>query len=335
MLSKKDLLLLLLLSFLLLLAANVGKINIFGENYPDKPISLIVPYTPGGSADLLARILEKPAYQQFGQSLVITNIPGGGGIRGWNELADATPDGYTLGITAMAVILQPLFGETRYHYATALDPIAQLVSFPMMAVVHADQPWQNIGDLINYAKAHPGEIKFGHSGLGGSPHITGELFAKDSGVDIIQVPFRGDSEALAALLGGHVQLIFVSPPTLKEHIKAGNIKVLAVAGAERLNDPVFAGVPTFKEQGVKLESALWYGVGAPKQLPPVVKQRLVAGFKAIADDPEFRKNAANIGFTLDYLDAKQSTVKWIEQNERLLKLVNETGLAEKVKAQKN
>ena len=137
--------------------------------FPTKNITMLVPYTAGGSADLLARTMEKPAFQHFNQALVVTNMPGGGGTLAWNELAGAKPDGYTLGITAMAVILQPLFGETRYHYATALDPIAQLVSFPMMAVVRADQPWNNLNDFVSYLKDHPGEVKFGHSGLGGSP----------------------------------------------------------------------------------------------------------------------------------------------------------------------
>ena len=152
MIPKKDLLLLLLLSFLLIVAANIGKISVFPEKYPDKPINLIVPYTAGGATDLLARVLEKPAYAQFGHPLIVTNMPGAGGAMAWNELAGAKPDGYTLGITGMVLILQPLYGETRYHYATALDPIAQLVSYPIVAVVRTDQPWQNINEFIQYAK---------------------------------------------------------------------------------------------------------------------------------------------------------------------------------------
>ena len=252
MLSRNDLLLLLLLSFLLLLAANVGKINIFGEKYPDKPINLIVPYTPGGSSDLLARTLEKPAYQQFGQALIINNIAGAGGMAAWNELAGSKPDGYTLGITGLAVILQPLYGDTRYHYATALDPIAQIASYPVVLAARADQPWQNLDDFIQYAKNHPGEIKFSHAGLGAGHHLFGEIFAKEAGINIVQVPFRGDSEALAALLGGHTQIIFTAPTSVKEHVKSGSIRILAVASEQRLTDPALTTAPTFKEQGLNL-----------------------------------------------------------------------------------
>ena len=304
-------------------------------SFPTKNITMIVPYTAGGSADLLARTMEKPAFKQFGQSLVITNLPGGGGTLAWNELAGSKPDGYTLGITAFGLILQPLYGDTRYHYATALDPIAQLASYPVLLAVRADQPWQNINDFIQYAKKHPGEIKFGHGGLGASQHLFGEIFAKEAGIDIVQVPFRGDSEALAALLGGHIQIAFMAPTALKEHVKSGSVKILAVSSEQRLTDPTLATVSTFREQGVNLVFQIWFGVGAPKQLPPEVKQRLEASFKNIINDPEFKKNVDNLGLTVDYLDSKQSTVKWIEQNDTMSKFLKESGIDEKVNAQKN
>ena len=303
--------------------------------FPTKNITMIVPYTAGGPADLMARTMEKPAYQKFNQSLVITNMPGGGGTLAWNELAGANPDGYTLGITTMALILQPLYGDTRYHYATALDPIAQIVSYPVVVVARADQPWQNINDLIQHAQNHPGEIKFSHSGIGASHHLFGEIFAKEAGINIVQVPFRGDSEALAALLGGHTQIAFMGPTSVKEHVKSGSVKILAVSSEQRLTDPALASAPTFKEQGLNLVFQIWYGVGAPKQLPPDVKQRLADGFKAIAQDPEFRQNVENLGLTVDYLDSKQSTVKWIEQNDKMVKFLKESGIADLVKAQKN
>ena len=126
--------------------------------FPTKNMTMIVPYTAGGATDLIARTMEKPAHQQFGQSLVVTNMPGAGGTLAWNELAGSKPDGYTLGITTMAVILQPLYGETRYHYATALDPISQMVSYPAVLVIRSDQPWQNIKEFIQYAKAIPAKL---------------------------------------------------------------------------------------------------------------------------------------------------------------------------------
>ena len=253
----------------------------------------------------------------------------------WNELAGANPDGYTLGITSMVLILQPLYGDTRYHYATALDPIAQIATYPVVLAVRADQPWQNIDDLIGYAQRYPGGLKFAHSGPGTAHHLLGEVFARETGTAIVQVPFRGDSEALAALLGGHTQIAFLAPTSVKEHIKNGTIKILAVAGEQRLKDPALASAPTFKEQGFNLVFQLWYGVGAPKQLPPEIKQKLVATFKDIINDPNFRKNVENLGLTVDYLDAQQSTVKWIEQNDNMARYLKETGIAEIIKDKKN
>jgi len=304
------------------------------KKYPDKPITLIVPFGVGGGTDLVARLLEKEAPTQLGQPLVIVNKPGGTGTIGWNELAGSTPDGYTLGMTSIEVILQPLYGPTKYNYPTALDPLVQISELSMVMAIKADQPWKNLNDLIEYARQHPSTIKFGHAGIGGISHIAGETFAKSADIQLEQVPFQSAAESTASLLGGHVQVIVVTPASVKEHIKNGNVRVLAVAGEERLTDPVFTEVPTFKEYGLNVVCDNWYGIAAPKDLPIEIKNKLANGFKEIINDPEFKQKMDKLGLKVHYLGPKESEETWINATQGLNKIVQETGILEKIKTQK-
>jgi tripartite-type tricarboxylate transporter receptor subunit TctC len=304
------------------------------EKYPNRPITLSVPFSAGGTVDLVARALEKNAPKHLGQPLVIVNKPGGGGVISWNEVAGTKPDGYTLGLTTVGLILQPLYSPTKYNYPTALDPLAQVTISPIVVAVRADQPWQTLDDLINYAKEHPGAIKYGHPGLGTIVHVTGEAFAKEAGISIDQVPFLGTPEGIAATLGGHIQLLFSPIAEMKEHVKSGKVRVLAVAGDKRLTQPEFAQVPTFKEQGLNVGFSLWIGVGAPKGLPEDVKNKLTEGFKGIAQDPAFKKNLEDMGLAVEYLGSQESVDKWISDSASLAKIVKETGIAERIASQK-
>lgn len=301
--------------------------------YPTKPITVIVPYTAGGSTDMMVRAMEKKAIKYIGQPLVTTNIPGGSGTIGWNELAGANPDGYTLGAIGSGTILQTLNGQTRYHYVTALEPIVQVADFPIVVAVRADKPWQGIGELIEYAKEHPGEIKFGHSGIGLAVHIVGEMFAKEAGISIGQVPFRGDAEGIAALLGGHVQLLF-GTAGIKEQIKSGKVRVLAVASERRSAISEIKDVPTLKEQGIDISFGIWQGIGAPKNLPSDVKNQLAEMFKVIVNDPEFKKDVEGMGMSVDYLGPQEFTEKWKTEYTKLGKALKETGIAERIAEQK-
>lgn len=305
------------------------------DKYPSKPITLIVQYAPGGSTDLLARSMEKMAKKYFGTAFVVVNKPGGGGTIAWNELIETKPDGYTLGMTTNGVILQPLYGSTRYNYPSALEPIAQIAISPAVVAVRADSPWQTIEDVIEYAKQHPGEIKFGHPGLGSSTHIVGEMFAREAGIQIEQVPFLGTSEAITATLGGHIQLVFASTPAdIKEFIKGGKLRALAISGQNRLTQPEFADVPTFKEKGLDIVLTSWNGVAAPKDLPDDVKIRLAEGFEKIVNDPDFINNLENLGLKVEYLGPRESTDKWIAEGNQVSKIIKETGIAERIAAQK-
>jgi tripartite-type tricarboxylate transporter receptor subunit TctC len=304
------------------------------SKYPDKPITMIVPHGVGGGTDLIARELEKAAPTHLGQPLIVVNKPGGGGTIGWNELAGANPDGYTLGIVGNEIVLHPLYGQTKYHYPTALEPVVQISSGSSVLVVQAKQPWETLDDLVAYAKIHPGQLKFAHSGIGSVHHVIGEMFAKTGGITIEQVPFRGAGETTAALLGGHVQIAIIGPASIKEHVKNGTLRALAVSLEKRLTDPALSNIPTFKEQGMDVVCSYWMGIGAPKGLPTEVKAKLAVGLKEIIINPEFKANQEKLGLQLDYLDQEATAAKWLDESQKFAKVVQETGIADLIKSQK-
>ena len=305
------------------------------EKYPDKPITLIVPFAAGGSTDLLARSMEKVFTKYLNQPLIVKNVPGGAATIGLNEIAGAEPDGYTLGIVSIGVMLQPLYGQTRYHYPSALDPLVQVTSLPTIAVVQADKPWNNIGDLINYAKQNPGKVKFGHPGLGSGNHVAGEMFGQIASISMDQVPFKGEAEALAALLGGHVQVIFTTPSSIQEHVKSGKLRIIGIGANKRSSDPLLSNVPTFKEQGIDVEFSFWQGIAVHKVMEPEVKAKLLSALEKVVNDPEYIQNMKALGMEVDYLGQKEFEEKWLSDTVRFRKIVQETGIAEKIAAQKN
>lgn len=313
---------------------SLSKESASSTQYPTKPINVIVPFAAGGNIDLLARSLEKSSLKYLGQQMVVVNVPGGGSTIGMNEIAGANPDGYTIGVIASGAILQSLYGETRYQYATALDPMARVISSPMVVAVLADKPWVNLNDLVNYAKEHPGGIKFGHSGLGAGDHIVGEALGKEAGIKIVQVPSKGTSESLAALLGGHVQVIIGNPGSFYEYVKNGKVRILGVATEKRLNIPGLENVPTFKEQGINVAFNFCNGIVAPKGIPAAEKAKLTAGLKEIINDPEFKKSMLDMGMDVQYLGPEEFSDQWVKETSKLTRIVKETGIVDVIKAQK-
>jgi tripartite-type tricarboxylate transporter receptor subunit TctC len=305
------------------------------EKYPNKPITLIVPYSVGGGTDLVARTLEMTFAKHFGQPLIVVNRPGGAGTNGWNELVSAKPDGYTIGITGVEILMHPVLNDSaKYNYPTDLAPLVQVSSSSMVIAVLANQPWQNINDLVQYAKNHPDELKFGHGGIGSMTHVIGEAFGKSTNINIKQVPFNGNNETVTALLGKHVQFIVSNPMTIKEHVKNGTIRVLAVADTQRMVDPTFVNVPTLKEQGIDVALSYWYGIAAPKELPDDIKIKLAEGLKAIITEPDFNQNMERLGLHIDYLSPEESQTKWMDESQELSKTLQETGIVDLIQSQK-
>ena len=305
------------------------------EKYPDKPIALIVPFAAGGSNDIVARAMEKVSYKHLGQNIIVKNVPGAGGVLGWNELVESDDDGYTLGAVTTSILLQPLYGTTGYYYPSAIDPLVQILELPAVVVVRSDSAWNNINDLIANAKQHPGNIKFGHGGLGAATHVVGEMIAQTAGVKIAQVPFKGEAESIAALLGGHIQFVIASPISISEHVKGGKLKILGIADMKRSNGSLLSGIPTLQEQGVDVVFTFWFGIGVHKGIPKEAKAKLLTALDKTINDPEYIEHMKKLGMEVNYLGHEKFLDKWLNESERLKKIVKETGIAEKIAAQKN
>jgi tripartite-type tricarboxylate transporter receptor subunit TctC len=209
-----------------------------------------------------------------------------------------------------------------------------VTSVPLLLAVQADQPWQTLSELIDYAQKHPGQLKFGNTGTGSFVHILCEILNYDAGIQIEQVPFSGGGETVSALLGGHVQLIFINPASIKQHVTNGTVRILAMSSENRMSDPAFAQIPTFKEQGFDITLTNWHGVAVPKEIPVEIKNKLAEKFKSIIADPEFRKNMDRIGATVEYLGPEESQAKWQSDSQKLQKALKESGILERIKSQK-
>lgn len=331
------------LSYLLVLVASIFIVGgcstlpvekVMHEKYPENPITLIVPFSAGGGMDLQARILEKIFPKYIKEDLIIVNKTGGGGTIGWNELISSSPDGYTLGMTATEILMQPLVGETKYHYATALEPIAQISSTPHVLISNIEYSSKNINELVQYMKENPGELKFGYGGIGSISHIFSECFDKRANVNTQKIPFHGGSEVIGSLLGNHVQLAFVNIGAAKEQLQSGKVHALAITGEQRLTDPLLSQIPTLRESGIDIALTVWYGIAVPKETPAEIKEKLAGVLEKISQDPEFKENTEKLGLRVDYLNAEDSKDKWASEMEDFLKMLKETGIDQQIREQK-
>lgn len=273
------------------------------SKFPNKPIQVIVPMAPGGASDLTARAMEKLAKKYIGQPLVIVNKTGASGVIGYNELVNSRKDGYTLGLSAANMLLQPLYGITPNDYGKLTEPICQAVYNPIAVSVLKDSSFKSIDDVVKYAQANPGKLKYAYSNVGSLPHVLSGIFVKDTKVKMEPVPFATGSESTIAFLGGNVQVLFSSLVEIRSQVKAGKARILAVSSVKRLPD--FPDVPTLKECKVNVDMSAWFGVCAPAGIPKDAKAKLAAGFKKIIADPEFQKTVENLGFYVGYLGPQE------------------------------
>jgi tripartite-type tricarboxylate transporter receptor subunit TctC len=254
--------------------------------YPDRPITLVVPFPPGGTTDILARVVGSALAERLHQAVVVENRAGAGGNIGTARVAKAAPDGYTLvmGTVGTHAINMSLYKETGYDNLRDFVPITRVANVPNVLVVNADAPYHDVKQLIAYAKAHPGELTFASSGNGTSIHLSGELFKSMTGIDIRHVPFRGSAPAITALLGGHVSMDFDNLPSSISQIRAGKLRALAVTSATR--SPALPDVPTIAEAGLPgYEATSWFGLLVPAGTPPAIVKLLNEQVVAILADP--------------------------------------------------
>jgi len=266
-------------------------------DYPTRPVRVIVPYPPGGSNDILARLIGQGLSQRLGQQIFVENRPGGGTNIGTEAVVRAPPDGYTLLIVDNAAAINAtLYVKLNFNFIRDIAPVAGIALQPGVMLVNPSFPAKNVHDFIAYAKANPGKINFASSGIGSANHVFGEMFKMMAGINIVHVPYRGTGPALTDLLGGQVQLHFGSLLASIEYVKAGRLRALAVTGATRLE--VLPGIPTLSEFVPGAEMSDWYGVFAPRNTPSEIVNQLNKDVNAVLADPNVVARIGDLGATV-------------------------------------
>jgi tripartite-type tricarboxylate transporter receptor subunit TctC len=267
--------------------------------YPDKPVTIIVPFPPGGSTDMVARAIAPKLQQSLGQPFVIDNRAGATGAIGATAVKNSAPDGYTIMVASIGVFAVNPFIQKKLQYDPVkdLDPITVAVRAPNVLVASPNFPANTVPELITLLKKSPDKITFASSGAGSSDHLTAALFWQKSGTSGIHVPYKGGAPAITDLLAGHADVSFQNINAVISHIKAGKLKVLAVTGDKR--SPLLPQVPTLAEAGVPgVDVFSWQGIAGPKGMPADVKQKLHAAIIAALNDPENRKRMEEIGLEI-------------------------------------
>jgi tripartite-type tricarboxylate transporter receptor subunit TctC len=267
------------------------------DAFPSRPVHIYVPFAPGGAVDIVARTLGEQLSGRWKQSVVVENRPGAGGVVASEAAAKAAPDGYTLIIVATGHALNPhLYAKLPYDLFADFTPITLIGTSPNMALVRADSPIKTIGDLINAAREHPGQISYGHAGNGTSPHLAGELFKSMARIDITPIPYKGGAPALTDLIGGHIPMTFNNIPESIAQITAGTVRPLGVTTAKR--SPVLPNVPTIAESGLPgFDTGVWWGVLGPAGLTPEVRAKLAKDCSEAVNSATMKARLLQLGAT--------------------------------------
>jgi tripartite-type tricarboxylate transporter receptor subunit TctC len=265
-------------------------------DYPARPVHFIVSYPPGGTTDVLARIIAQWLSEKLGQQFIVENKPGGGNNIGTEYVVKAPPDGYTMLLVNPANgINTTLYKNLSFNFVRDIAPVAGLVRTPNVMEVTPSLPVKNVAEFIAYCKANPGKINMASSGSGTSVHLSGELFKSMTGCDMLHVPYKGAGPALTDLIAGQVHVIFDNLPSSSPFIKAGRIRALAVTSAKR--DPSLPDVPTVGDTVPGYEATAWFGLGMPKGTPKEIVEKVNAEVNRALADPKMRERLAELGGT--------------------------------------
>jgi tripartite-type tricarboxylate transporter receptor subunit TctC len=274
------------------------------DSYPTKPVTMIVPFPPGGLADVVGRPVAEAMGRELGQTVVVENKGGAGGGIGMAQAAKAPADGYTIlmALSSYSVIPEAdqILGRSPMYSFGALRPIARFTADPTVLAVRADAPWKTVKDFVEDAKKRPGAINFGSSGNYGTMHVPMEILAQTAGIKMTHVPFTGAGPAVIALLGGQVDALSTGPATVLQHVKAGKIRVLGHWGNATL--ATLPEVPSLKQAGYDAEYAQWSGLFVPAATPEPVVQKLRAAARAAANDAKVKEVILNAGSPVLYQD---------------------------------
>jgi tripartite-type tricarboxylate transporter receptor subunit TctC len=291
---------------------------------------MIVPFPPGGVADIVGRPLAAQMERVVKQPVVVTNRPGAGGAVGMAAAAKAPADGYTILMALSSISIFPVSdriqGRAPAYEMSDFAPIALITADPTVLIVGADSPWKTLKEFVESAKAYPGKINYSSSGVYGTLHVAMEIFANAAGVQLFHVPYQGGGPALTALLGGQVHALASGPAPAVGQIKAGKVRALASWSSERL--PLLPEIPTFKELGYEAEFYIWSGVFAPATTPSPIIDRLRAAVREAATSAEFKATMEKVQTPVHYLDAPAFRTYWERDAARLAKALEKIGKVE-------
>ncbi|MDY0105503.1 MAG: tripartite tricarboxylate transporter substrate binding protein [Giesbergeria sp.] len=284
------------LGTLALAAAAALPLGAAAQNYPTKPITIVVPFSAGGTTDILARLVGQQLSTELGQPVVVENKAGAGGNIGAAYAARAAADGHTLfmGTVGTHAINAALYKKLPYDPIKDFAPLTRVANVPNLLVAHPSQPFKTVQEMIAYAKANPGKINFGSPGNGASPHLSGELFKSMAKVDMVHVPYKGSAPAVSDLLGGQISIMFDNLPSVIPHVRSGKLRPIAISTAKRSAD--LPDVPTIAEAGVPgYEATSWFGLFAPAATPKPVLDKISAALSKVLTNAEVKKKIDDQG----------------------------------------
>jgi tripartite-type tricarboxylate transporter receptor subunit TctC len=313
----------------LLLAAALFAGSAHAQEYPNRPVRVIVPFSPGGSTDTISRILAKQITAGLGQPMIVENKPGAGGVVGGDYVAKSNPDGYTLlFVGTSTAVNQTLYKSLPYDATRDLEPVIHLVDLNGILVVHPSVQARTVKDIIALSRAKPGTLNYASAGDGTTLHLAGEMFKSMAGADLTHIPYKGSGPALTDLIGGQVHMMFANMPGTIQHVQAGRIRGIAVTGDKRSS--VVPDLPTLAEAGVPGYRATgWFGIMAPAGTPPEIIKRLNAEFNKALQSPELAEILRHEGAEVAGGTPEDFRRHLRDQIERWAKAIKDAGVKQR------
>src|SRR5215470_3479374 len=296
------------------------------QDYPAKPVRMIIPFPPGGSNDVVGRLIATHLGERLGKQVVVDNRgAGAGGVVGSEVAANSPHDGYTLLIISLAHAVNPWLYKLPYDPIKAFTPISILASGPNVLAINPELPVNSVKELVALAKAKPGELQYASAGVGSFQHLGGELFKLEAGVDMLHVPFKGGAPAMIDVIGGHTKLVFSSLVQTTPHLKSGKLRALGTGGSKR--NPVLPDVPTVAEAGVPTYEAVnWWGIVAPAGTPQPIIDRLHQAIEEVQNSPEVQKQFSTEGAEVVRMSSAEFDAFIAKEMSKWERVVKEGGI---------
>ena len=295
------------------------------QDYPNRPVRLVIPFPPGGSNDVVGRMIGTQLSEKLGKQVIVDNRAGAGGVVGTEIVSKAPPDGYTLLVISIAHAVNPWLYKLPYDPIKAFAPIGVMATGPNVLVVNPELPVKTVKELVDLAKQKPGDLQYASAGVGSFQHLGGELFKLEAKVNLLHVPFRGGGPAMVDVVGGHTKIMFSSLVQTTPHIRSGKLRPLGTGGTQR--SPILPDVPTIAEAGVpSYEAVNWWGIVAPAGTPQPIIDKLHATLTQVQDMPEVQKQFANEGAAVVKMSTAQFGQFMVKEMTKWERVVKEGGI---------